>query len=63
VATEEKVLRCDCGFEVRTCDVADLVSRVRAHAFVAHGMTLSAQQVLDLAARAMPTVERGGERS
>ena len=52
----EKVLRCDCGFEVRADDDASFVSRVQEHAREAHGMDLTAEHVLRLAARSASQV-------
>jgi predicted small metal-binding protein len=49
---EEKVLRCDCGFEVHADDEAELVAGVRRHALAEHGMELSPEEVLQLAFRA-----------
>ena len=46
------VLRCDCGFEVHADDEENLVVRVQRHALEAHGMPLSAEEVLQLALRA-----------
>jgi predicted small metal-binding protein len=48
----DKVLRCDCGFEVRADDEAGLVDGVRGHALEAHGMHFSPEEVLQLAFRA-----------
>ena len=48
----DKVLRCDCGFEVRAGDEAGLVDGVREHALEAHGMHFSPEEVLQLAFRA-----------
>jgi hypothetical protein len=45
----DNVLRCDCGFEVRAGHEADLVDRVQRHAWEAHGMELTSEQVLTLA--------------
>ena len=47
----ETVLRCDCGYEVRADDEAELVARVRRHALGEHGMQLSHAEVLELAFR------------
>ena len=47
----ETVLRCDCGYEVRADDEAELVARVRRHALGEHGMQLSHAEVLELASR------------
>lgn len=49
----EKVLRCDCGFEVRAKDDGMLVSLAREHAKAVHGMELTAEQALRLAALAV----------
>lgn len=48
----KKVLRCDCGFEVRADDEAELIVQVQSHALIAHGMRFSADEVLRLASRA-----------
>ena len=48
----EKVLHCDCGFEVRGAGEARLVAEVRRHAWEAHGMALSQDEALLLAFRA-----------
>jgi predicted small metal-binding protein len=48
----EKVLRCDCGFEVRAGDEAEFVAQVQRHALTAHGMRFSGEDVLRLASRA-----------
>lgn len=48
----EKVLHCDCGFEVQADDEAELVARVQRHALEAHGMQFSPEEALQLAFRA-----------
>jgi hypothetical protein len=48
----QKLLHCDCGFEVRAQDEAELLAHVQEHAWQAHGMALSEEQVLLLAFRA-----------
>ena len=48
----EKLLRCDCGFEVHADDEAEFVAGVRRHALEVHGMRLSPEEVLQLAFRA-----------
>ena len=58
----ETVLHCDCGFEVRSEDEAELVAGVQRHALQAHGMPLSPEDVLRLAApteQDEPTERRG----
>jgi predicted small metal-binding protein len=50
--TDDKVLRCDCGFEVRARDEAGLVAQVQQHALSAHAMQFSSEEVLQLAFRA-----------
>jgi predicted small metal-binding protein len=47
----ERLLRCDCGFEVRAEDDAELVAGVQRHAFDAHGMRLTRDDVRRLAQR------------
>jgi hypothetical protein len=48
----EKVLRCDCGFEVRASSEPELLERVQSHACEVHGMEFTDEQVLLLAFRA-----------
>jgi hypothetical protein len=48
---QETVLHCDCGFEVRADDEAELVARVQRHALQAHAMRFSPHEVLQLAFR------------
>ena len=47
----ERLLRCDCGYEVRADDETELVARVRRHALEVHGMRFTRDEVLRLAAR------------
>jgi predicted small metal-binding protein len=47
----ERLLRCDCGFEVRAEDDVELVAGVQRHAYDAHGMRLTRDDVLQLALR------------
>jgi predicted small metal-binding protein len=47
----ETVLRCDCGFEVRAEDEAELVRRVQGHALETHGVAFTPEEVLQLAFR------------
>jgi predicted small metal-binding protein len=47
----EKLLRCDCGFEVRADDEQELVAAVQSHAWTRHAMTLTREQVLVLLLR------------
>jgi predicted small metal-binding protein len=44
----ERKLECDCGYVAAGEDDDALVAAVQAHAFEAHGMTLSAELVIDL---------------
>jgi hypothetical protein len=46
-----EIVRCDCGFEARADDAAGLVEAIRLHAWEAHGMPLSYDEALMLAAR------------
>ncbi len=48
----DRLLRCDCGFEVRGAHEDSLVAEVRRHAWDAHGMALSHEEALVLAFRA-----------
>ena len=48
----DTVLQCHCGFEARAADQDGLVAEVRRHAREAHGMALSKDEALLLAARA-----------
>ena len=58
----ERVLHCDCGFQVRADDEADFVARVRRHALTDHGMQISPEEVLQLAFRAELDGETWQER-
>jgi predicted small metal-binding protein len=46
---EKNVLHCECGFEVRADDEAELIAQVQRHALEAHGMRFSPEEVLRLA--------------
>lgn len=46
---EKNVLHCECGFEVRADDEAELIAQVQRHALEAHGMRFSPEEVLQLA--------------
>jgi hypothetical protein len=50
----ERLLRCDCGFEVRAENEAELVDAVQRHALEAHAMRFSRDEVLRLSRRAEP---------
>lgn len=45
------IVRCDCGFEVRSDDADGLVPAIRLHAWEAHRMPLSYDEALMLAVR------------
>ena len=47
----EKVLRCDCGYEVSAATDEELVVGVRRHALDAHGMEFTAEDALLVAFR------------
>jgi predicted small metal-binding protein len=47
--TMRKVVRCSCGVEIRAEDERELVERVQAHAREAHGVSITAEQVLAMA--------------
>jgi predicted small metal-binding protein len=48
----ETVLRCDCGYEVRAHDEAELIARVQQHALEAHGLAFTPDEVVEVAFRA-----------
>ena len=48
-AEMNKVIKCDCGYVVRGNSDDELVHAAQAHAKDAHGMDLTAQQVLAMA--------------
>jgi predicted small metal-binding protein len=48
----ETVLRCDCGYEVRAHDQAELIARVQQHALDAHGLAFTPDEVVQIAFRA-----------
>jgi predicted small metal-binding protein len=47
----EKVLHCECGFEVHADSEAELIAGVQRHALSAHGMPFSREDVLRLVHR------------
>ena len=46
--SSERTLECDCGYVAAGEDDDGLVAAVQAHAFEVHGMTLSAELVIEL---------------
>jgi predicted small metal-binding protein len=44
--TDDKVARCDCGYEATGADEAELVAAVRRHALSAHGIAFSTEDAL-----------------
>jgi predicted small metal-binding protein len=51
----QRLLRCDCGYEVRADGDEELVAGVQRHALEAHAMCLTREDVLRLALRLEPT--------
>jgi Protein of unknown function (DUF1059) len=43
---DDKVLSCECGYEVTATDEADLVEEIRRHALDAHGIAFSVEDAL-----------------
>jgi predicted small metal-binding protein len=43
---EDKVLSCECGYEVTATDEAELVEEIRRHARDAHGIAFSVEDAL-----------------
>jgi predicted small metal-binding protein len=43
---DDKVLSCDCGYEVTSTDEAELVEEIRRHARCAHGIAFSVEDAL-----------------
>jgi predicted small metal-binding protein len=43
---DDKVLSCECGYEVTATDEADLVDEIRRHAHDAHGIAFSVEDAL-----------------
>ena len=58
----ERLLRCDCGFEVRADDDGELVAAVQRHALEAHGMRFTPDDVRRLALRLEPGDATGQPR-
>jgi predicted small metal-binding protein len=56
-----KVLRCDCGYEVRASDDAAFVEAIRRHAREAHGIEFSVELALDVARGARLTTSEHEE--
>ena len=44
--SDDKVLSCDCGYEVTATNEARLVEKIRRHARDAHGIAFSAEDAL-----------------
>lgn len=44
-----KIIRCDCGYVVQAASDEELVAQARVHAREAHGLELTAEQVLAMA--------------
>jgi predicted small metal-binding protein len=43
---DDKVLRCECGYEVTAIDEAELIEEIRRHARDAHGIAFSIEDAL-----------------
>ena len=43
---DDKVLSCECGYEVTSTDEAELVEEIRRHARHAHGIAFSVEDAL-----------------
>jgi len=43
---DDKVLRCECGYEAAAADEAGLVEDIRTHALEAHGISFSVEEAL-----------------
>ena len=65
---DDKVLSCECGYEVTATGEAELVEEIRRHARAAHGIDFSVEDALlvvlrsELGASRVST-ERGARRS
>jgi predicted small metal-binding protein len=55
---DDKVLRCDCGHEVRGHDEAELVEDTRWHARNAHGIAFSIEEALLVVLRSQLDLSR-----
>ena len=44
--TDDKVARCDCGYEASGGDEAELVTAIRRHALQSHGIAFSTEDAL-----------------
>lgn len=49
MSTNELVVECPCGVEIRSRDRIDLVSKVQQHASEVHDMNLDEEQIMDMA--------------
>ena len=61
---DDKVLSCECGYEVTATDEAELVEEIRRHARDAHGIAFSVEDALLVVFRSelelcRATTERG----
>jgi predicted small metal-binding protein len=55
---DDKVLSCDCGYEVTSTDEAELVEEIRRHARNAHGIAFSVEDALLVVLRSQLDLSR-----
>jgi predicted small metal-binding protein len=55
---DDKVLSCDCGYEVRSTDETGLIEEIRRHARDAHGIVFSVEEALLVVLRSQLDLSR-----
>jgi predicted small metal-binding protein len=55
---DDKVLSCECGYEVTATDEAELVEEIRSHARDAHGIAFSVEDALLVVLRSQLDLSR-----
>jgi predicted small metal-binding protein len=60
---DDKVLRCECGYEVTATDEASLVEEIRWHARDAHGIAFSVEEALLVVLRSQLDLSRASSNT
>ena len=55
---DDKVLSCECGYEVTATDEAELIEEIRRHARDAHGIAFSVEEALLVVLRSQLDLSR-----
>jgi predicted small metal-binding protein len=60
---DDKVLSCECGYEVTATDEAELVEEIRRHARDAHGIAFSVEDALLVVLRSQLDLSRASSET